>query len=371
MGSWRPVALILTGLLALGPAGCRRGAEANLRPAASPLDGILGGADSPASPDGTAPLTRPSPDEIPPPEFPDLHDDPLAGSDIPPDQRDPFLFPWAMNLLVEDVGHLRGPGAARAERLGRQARADIRFPGPDTANFPNSAYTLPKGRFYLETSPVGFYGPTRFSPGQYNWEFLARYGLTDNLELRLFSSGYTVQLGRNQTTGFSPLAFDFKMNFWEENPRYLVPAMGVEIYIQTTFGSDAFNGGTQPSVALLFDHTLPLDINFEYNFAMVGFEDAAGNTDYAFGFNWAFQRELIEDVEVFAHGFYNAPNLPKLPALHNNERILLEDPADVVYVGAGAIWSVSNRLSIFGSYNAGLTRVASTPISYLGFAVAF
>ena len=65
-------------------------------------------------------------------------------------------------------------------------KIDIRDPDPDTANFPNGAYTLPKGRMYIENSPVSFYGPSTITPPQYNWEYLLRYGLTDNLELRLF-----------------------------------------------------------------------------------------------------------------------------------------------------------------------------------------
>jgi hypothetical protein len=39
--------------------------------------------------------------------------------------------------------------------------------------------------------------------------------------------------------------------------------MGVELYIQTNFGSPALSGGTQPSLNLLFDQSLPLEIGFE------------------------------------------------------------------------------------------------------------
>ena len=43
-------------------------------------------------------------------------------------------------------------------------KIDIRDPDPDTANFPNGAYTLPKGRLYIENSPVGFYGASKNTP---------------------------------------------------------------------------------------------------------------------------------------------------------------------------------------------------------------
>jgi hypothetical protein len=35
----------------------------------------------------------------------------------------------------------------------QESRADIRNPGPDLANFSNSAYTLPQGRAYFEFAP--------------------------------------------------------------------------------------------------------------------------------------------------------------------------------------------------------------------------
>ena len=38
----------------------------------------------------------------------------------------------------------------------RRVAVDIRNPEPDSANFPNSAFTLPKGRLYIENSPLGF-----------------------------------------------------------------------------------------------------------------------------------------------------------------------------------------------------------------------
>ncbi len=44
---------------------------------------------------------------------------------------------------------------------------------------------------------------------------------------------------------------------------YHIPAIGIEVYLQTTFGSPAFNSGTQPSMSLLFDQSLPLGIGFE------------------------------------------------------------------------------------------------------------
>lgn len=309
---------------------------------------------------------------------PPLSRDPLAESEVSARHRDPYLFPRLVNLIVEDEWELEADGEAeRAEVLRRRSHATIMFPAPDTANFPNSAFTLPKGRAYIETSPVGFYGPSTQASPQYNWEFLFRYGLTDNLEFRLFSNGYTSAGAPLSTTGFSPLVFDVKINFWEENPRYFLPAFGLEAYIQTDLGSPAFNGGTQPSLNLLFDHSLPLELQLEYNFSITGVEAIRGLNDYVFGFQWALQRSLTDEFAVFTHGFYNAAALPRFP----NQTPTPGDPPGptppttgseaAVVVGAGALWSPTDRLSFFGSYNAGLNRASPSTIALFGVAVAF
>ncbi len=313
--------------------------------------------------------------------YPDIHADPAQiyhdrfGLS---EEHDRFLFPWLMNLIFEDRWLLAesDPTKAVQNQFRHRLKVDIRDPDPDTANFPNGAYTLPKGRLYIESSPVGFYGPSRNSPAQYNWEYLFRYGLTDNLEFRIFSNGLTSTAGKHGTTGASPLAFDFKMNFWEENTRYWLPAMGAEIYIQTTIGSPAFNSGTQPSMALLFDQTLPLGFNLEQNFGITGNRGLFGENVYAFSYQWSVQHQVIKDFDIFWQGFYNAAALPRLRnfadlepagAHHQNQN---QTPPAVV-TGVGAIWTVNDRLAIFGSYNFGLTSQSPTHIALMGFAVAF
>jgi hypothetical protein len=325
-----------------------------------------------------------APGEEPPRfNYPDIHSDPAKlyhdrfGID---EEHDRFLFPWIMNLIFEDRWLLaeNDPQKATQNMLRRRMRVDIRDPDPDTANFPNGAYTLPKGRMYIENSPVGLYGPSVMSLPQYNWEFLVRYGMTDNLELRIFSNGLTATKGKGGTTGFSPLAFDFKINFWEENTKYWIPAMGVEIYIQTTFGSPAFNSGTQPSINLLFNHTLPLGFSYEHNFGITGNAAPTGRgipvglNIYDFSYQWSLQRQLVRDFDVFWHGFYNAAALPRLRhfTLPEPIRNLPHNPAAVV-TGLGAIRTVNDRFAVYGSYNFGLTKFSPTTIALIGFAVAF
>ena len=316
--------------------------------------------------------------EAPEYTYPNIHDDPaqryLDRYGAFDEEQERFLFPWIVNLIFEDRWLLseRDPAIAVQNQLKRRLNADIRDPDPDTANFPNGAYTLPKGRLYIESSPVGFYGPSHSAPGHYNWEYLFRYGLTDNLEFRIFSNGLTATRGKNGTVGVSPLAFDFKVNFWEENTRYWLPAMGAEVYLQTTLGSPAFNSGTQPSMALLFDQTLPLGFNLEQNFGIAGNRGIEGENVYAFSYQWSVQHQIIEDFDMFWQGFYNAAALPRV-----RNFTTLEPPGErreqptAVVTGVGAIWTVNDRLAIFGSYNFGLTRFSPSTIALLGFALAF
>lgn len=339
-------------------------------PTAAPIEPMARPGAAPGGPFTRSPvLSREDRDETP--EYPELHADPLELSDVPPAERDPLLVPWLSNLLVQDLWDLnRDPLEARNIRLAARAQRDIRRPAPDTANFPNAAYTLPKGRVYLETSPVGFYGRSTATAPQYNWEFLLRYGVTDNLEFRIFSNGLTVQGDPGSTTGFSPLAFDFKVNFWEENRKYFVPAFGMEVYLETDLGSPAFNGGTQPSVNILFDQTILYDIQLEYNFSISGIQAASGLNEYTFGFQWSLQRTVFEDFDVFVHGFYNATALPRLPKAQSGLLDLTDIPETTV-IGGGAIWTLSDRLAVFGSYNAGLNQQSPATIALLGFAIAF
>jgi hypothetical protein len=358
----------------LSGAGDTLGAAASGRPSAAAANQQLSGLSSIAR----NRLGREvGPDEQVQFNFPPLHADPARiyrerfGVE---GERDPFLLPWLVNLVFEDRWLLadNDPTRALQNQLRRRMKIDIRDPDPDTANFPNGAYTVPKGRVYIENSPVGLYGPSLLGPPQYSWEYLFRYGMTDNLELRIFSNGVTATKGKDGTVGFSPLAFDFKINFWEENTRYWIPAMGVEIYIQTTFGSPAFNSGTQPSINLLFDHSLPLGLNYEHNFGISGNRGILGENIYQFSYQWSLQRQVVKDFDVFWQGFYNQAALPRLrhftlPALFHQQ---FRKPTALV-TGAGGIWTINDQLAIFGSYNFGLTKDSPTTIALLGFAVAF
>jgi hypothetical protein len=70
---------------------------------------------------------------------------------------------------------------------------------------------------------------------------------------------------------------------------YHIPAMRLEIYLQATFGTPAFNAGAQPSINILFDQSLPLGVGFEYNFGIAGIQNGLGLTRCQVNFAWTIR----------------------------------------------------------------------------------
>lgn len=255
---------------------------------------------------------------------------------------------------------------------------DISQPGPDLGDFPNSAFTLPKGKAYFEMAPFTLGGPDAENPSSYTTPFLLRYGATDDVELRIFGSGFTKVYGSHPETGFSPIALDTKIHMWDQNNDWFIPAMSLEAYIQTNWGTKAFDGGWQESIALNFDLLLTKKTNLEWTIGYSGVQDAVnvvtGNrfkprhhflvpsvhranlNVYQLSIQWALEHELTEKLQVFTHGFYNGG-------------ILIQQGAGIM-VGAGAFWKFSPRLIGWGSCNAGLTPADPDVLGQIGFAYA-
>lgn len=268
-------------------------------------------------------------------------------------------------------------------------KPDIRKPGPDTANYPNSAYTLPQGGFYAEITPFAYTGDYARNPEQYNASYLFRYGLFDWVELRLFSTGLSFKGGNTPETGFSPLVFDTKLHFWDELKEYYLPAAGFEAWLQTTWlGSPSFNQGTQPAFTFTFDQTLPGDVAIEYNIGAQRFQDPQ-NLDVSvwdFAFQWAIQRDIIEDLAFFVNGYYNASTLPRFSTNVKKYQLVCDNNNNCVrksvnalgivggnrdipnVVGAGLLWTLNDNLALYCNIGAGTDRASPPLQAYLGFA---
>ncbi|MEW6036752.1 MAG: transporter [Pseudomonadota bacterium] len=266
-----------------------------------------------------------------------------------------------------------------------RSRPDIANPGPDQANFTNSAFTLPAGRAYIEFAPYTYNGPApsaytgtgKSTPALYYTQYLLRYGLTDDIELRLFGNGVSWSGGSNDYWGFSPVAFDTKINLWLEKHEYFLPAAAIEAYLQTDWlGATPFNMGTQPAINFNFDQSLPLDILFEYNIGTARVPDRNGQNVWQFVFEWAVQRDFLDkNLALFAHGYYysygytpraaaSPSGLPAIPAPRTRS------PYQNV-AGAGFIWTLNNRFAVYGQASGGTTEFSPSMVTMAGFAVAF
>ncbi len=261
-----------------------------------------------------------------------------------------------------------------------RSEPDIGNPGADLANWPNSAFTLPQGRIYIEFEPLSFSSAVAVGtpqPVQYSMDYLLRYGLTDNIELRLFGNGPTYTGGSTNSWNFSPLGFDTKIHCWGEQKDIFLPAMGIEAFLQTEWlGNTTTNSGTQPGVSFNFDQSLPFEIDFEYNLGAVRTQDVTSdqkNNVWGFSFQWSLQRDFWDkNLAWFIHGYYNAPSLPRVP----NSQGVKSATGNVVgeqqnVVGAGLIWTINSRVSMWGQTSAGTNASTPSMLSNMGFAVAF
>lgn len=262
---------------------------------------------------------------------------------------------------------------------------DIRTPGADLANFPNSAYTLPKGGFYLETAPYSMSGASSNAAWQYNAEYLLRYGLMDNWEIRLYSQGISVQGKPEPAVGFSPLTFDTKIHFWNEVPSWYFPAAGLEMLLQTNLlGSPEFNGGLEPSFSFNFDQSLFWDLALEYNVGAARFQSPDDITEEVWDvtIQWALQKDITEEIALFVNAYHNGASLPRFTRYAEKTSCSVTDPntgncqvtglAGTTYtqhvLGWGGIWTPNDNVSLFANLAAGITGNSPQYVTYAGFA---
>jgi len=257
---------------------------------------------------------------------------------------------------------------------------DISTPGPDFGDYPNSAFTLPKGRAYVEIAPLGYQAKDKNNSASNSAAYLLRYGVTDNVELRLGGAGLTTVFDPGNTfTGFSPLIVDTKIHLWNDKMEKFIPAASFEAYIQTNLGSPEFQGGVQPSLNLNLDFPFTKKTNVEMTFGYTGVREALNNNTgqvfiprnnhliafdhqlglnvYQFAYQWAIEQQVTDRFQVFLHGYYNGA-------------VFLQNGVGKV-VGAGYFYQISKRATFYNSYNAGLDSFSPPFTTQMGFAFAF
>ncbi|HWA99388.1 MAG TPA: hypothetical protein VG713_12890 [Pirellulales bacterium] len=255
---------------------------------------------------------------------------------------------------------------------------NISQPGPDMGDAPNSAYTLPKGGAQIEFSPATLLGRDRQSPPAYAAPFLLRYGLTDDVEFRVFGNGYNSIGGVDPFTGVSPPNLDMKVHLWDDAKKWLLPAASLEVYLTTTWGTPAFSSGWQPSINMNFDLPVTERLNLEWTLGYSGVQQALDvrtgerfvprfnhvvsefqridSNAYQFSVQWAVEYQVTDRLDVFVDGFHNG-------ALHLNV-----GSGDMV--GQGIFWKFNYRFLGFASVSEGLTPNIASIGGQVGFAYA-
>ncbi|QFY42157.1 autotransporter domain-containing protein [Candidatus Methylospira mobilis] len=289
-------------------------------------------------------------------------------------------------------------------------KLDIRTPGSDLANFPNSAYTLPRGGFYLEMAPYYYIGNSSLNPSLYETQVLLRYGLIDNIELRLFYYGFESQAGSSGNSpamGSGPLVFDTKIHLWDEWKDYLIPALGFEAQILTPWlASPALSSPTQPTFSFNFDQSLPWDIAFEYNLGAGYIQNPLNPSlrTWQFMFQWSVQRDITDNLAFFINGSYNGEllvrplnystskepvsTLQQVCGVNANQNVLNYCQTTPVstyktittttaagainavpnVVGAGLIWTLNDNLALYANAGVGTNTYSPAYQAYAGFA---
>jgi hypothetical protein len=299
----------------------------------------------------------------------------------------------------EDQGPWRlfpGIGTYRLPFTNRE-KADIRNPGPDTPDFPDSSLTVPPGVVYVEYGNqfLRFHPAGLLSTNFYQGALLVRVGMWSELEMRIYGAPFVDQFDpqfppgtllalfagvRNRqfgrasfgvanvatsnntlpTSGLSPMGLGVKKTFWKEQDDSWLPGFGVELGSSIPMGNPAFNPGVGFFYAA-FNFDKQIGELFDFNFTYSPSQNL--NTDNQMFlqhiFQWSFSKEFdfLKNVEFFTHGFAAWPG----SSGHGHD----------LMVGIGGVWYATKRLAFDASYDLGLTSTVPRQAMRIGISTAF
>jgi hypothetical protein len=332
--------------------------------------------DEPASSTTFAPSSRRRPSRRRPNDDADLsttHHSPLTTHDSP-------LTAHQTSLTAHQTQSNDDAGSNGNQDNGDDdAWPNIAEPGPDMGDYPNSAFTVPKGKAQVEFSPVSLLKADHQNPNAYAAPFLLRYGATDNVEFRMIGFGLTSVGGSSPSTGFSPLKLDMKVHLWNDRKQWLLPAASLEVYLTTNWGSPQFNSGWQPSINMNFDLPITKKLNLEWTVGYSGVRQAINiHTHEVFvprfgflvpGIHRTFNLNFDQFSASCALEYQASERLGLfLDYAHNGAILLNLGEGDII--GQGMFWKFTRRVMAFGSINEGLTSNLPPVAAQIGFAFA-
>jgi hypothetical protein len=226
---------------------------------------------------------------------------------------------------------------------GELPRPNVRDPGTDFSDFPNSAEVVPVGEFYL--SLEWNYETSRAPQITDNFvPFTFRFGVIEDVELRVTGSGVTQEDGPGYNeTGFSPLGFGFKWHLLDQREGCYLPAVGLEVDVTTRIASSFFDPGRAvPDFSLNFDQPLLGNWSLGWNTGVTWQVGDDGGQFEQWNLPWSLDYAFDDNFDVYWHGLLN------LPASSGIQEELLTGVGFNAYLG--------NQWSIWGNYNWGLTQ---------------
>ena len=213
---------------------------------------------------------------------------------------------------------------------------------PDATESPNA---MPKGSLQIETG--AFYDTfeeNNIKTENYTYNTtLVRYGLLENLELRLgwdFTEGSTSINGNkldNITSGFLPLLLGIKTSIAKENG--LFPEIGLlgHLYLPVTASQDYKPETTGVDFRFAFAHTLSDNSSLSYN---LGAAWGGDSSEASYVYTIAFGQGITDKLGAYAELYGDLPE--------NNKANHLWD--------AGLTYLINNNLQLDATVGSSITK---------------
>lgn len=177
-----------------------------------------------------------------------------------------------------------------------EAQESIQTDRPDQTE---SVSITPRNHIQIETGLL-FEKQDRDAERFLHPTILWKFGLNDNVEIRLETEFLTQKEGAKNSTGLAPLTFGFKAKLVEEQK--FIPNISFLGNLKTNkLGSKNFQTSyLAPAFRFLFDHTLSDKLNLGYNLgAEWDGESPAAKGIYTLAAGYSFTEKLSGFAEVY------------------------------------------------------------------------
>jgi hypothetical protein len=254
----------------------------------------------------------------------------------------------------------------------------IRDPGPDFADFPNSADVVQPGVYYLEIAPTSQWSsqPENIASGL---EVLFRVGVVRDFELRLLGSPLSVidsDQPEQNVVGAGPFGIGFKYHVYDGTRQWFHPAMGIEfqVALPVATSSELNPGMVLPSGSLNVDHSLPANFSFHWNLGVQTALDGGNDPFWQINFQWSLANDVTPDVQLYVNGI---STYPANPSDNGGKNILgFRLPSNggwSHFIGAGFMWTFSEHAATYclfaPEFDSGLDHLGGT--AQIGVSYAF